>query len=123
MGCQTSEHETDHGEADEGSGFSRVAFEIFGETAATADPSERSFDDPAFGQDLEAGHVVAANDFDGPCAGRGDGGGELRSLIVGVGEDARDEREHTPGAAIENERRAITVLHVGGMDDNVQEEP
>src|SRR5215472_13233216 len=100
-----------------------MALEVFGETAATADPGQGAFDDPALGQDLEARHVVAANDFDGPGARLCDGGGELWSLIIGIGEDARDEREHTPGAAIKDERRAIAVLHVGRMDDDVQEEP
>ena len=123
MGCQSSEDQADHGEANEGGGLAGMAFEIFGETPATTDPGESAFHDPALGQDLEPRHVVTANDFDGPCAGLGHGGGELWSLIIGVGKNALDEGEHTPSAALENERRAIAVLPIGGVDDDVQEEP
>ncbi len=100
-----------------------MSLEIFGKTTAAADPCERAFDDPSLGQDLEPRHVVATDDFDGPSAGLCQGGGELWPLIVGVGENALDEREHAPGAAIENQRRAIAILHVGRMDHGIQEEP
>jgi hypothetical protein len=100
-----------------------MALEVFSETTATADPCEGAFDDPSLGQDLEPRHVVASDDFEGPSAGLCQGGGELWPLIVGVGENALDEREHAPGAAIENQRRAIAILHVGRMDHGIQEEP
>ncbi len=99
-----------------------MTLEVLGETAASADPGECAFDDPTLWQDLESRHVVAADDLDSPCAGRRDGRGALWPLITGVGEDAFDEGEQTAGAAIKNQRHAVPILYIGGMDDNVQEE-
>lgn len=65
---------------------------------------------------------AALDDLDYPAAGLGDGGGERRALIAGVGEDARDEGEEAARATIEDKPRAIAVLHRGGMNDDVQEE-
>lgn len=99
-----------------------MALEVFGETAAAADPSERAFDDPPLGQHLEPRHVIAADDFDGPCPAPCHGSGELRSPIVGVGKDALDERELSARAAIQNQWRTVPVLEIGRMDDDIQEE-
>jgi hypothetical protein len=37
-------------------------------------------------------------------------------------EDALNEREEAARMAIENEPRAVAILHVGRMDDDVQQE-
>ena len=66
--------------------------------------------------------LVAFDDLQLPGAGLGDGGGGLRSLIAAIGEDALDEREEAACAAIENERRAVAILYIGRMDDDVQQE-
>ena len=57
---QAPEHDADHGETDEGGDGSGVTLEVSGEAATAADPGESSFDDPAFGQDLEADAVSIA---------------------------------------------------------------
>ena len=72
---QASEHDADHGEADEGGDGSGVALEVAREAAIVADPGEGSFDDPSFGQDDELVQFVALDDLDLPPAGPGDGGG------------------------------------------------
>ena len=62
------------------------------------------------------------DDLDRPAAGLGDGGGERRALIAGVGEDALDEGEEAARADIEDKPCAVAVLHRGGVNDDVQEE-
>ena len=119
---QASEHDADHGEADEGGGGSCVALEVAGEASIVADPRQGPLDDPTLGQDDEAVQLVALDDLDLPRAGPGDGRGCLRSLVAGIGEDALDEGKEAARAPIEHERRAVAVLHVGRMDDDVQQE-
>jgi len=65
----------------------------------------------------------ALDDLDGPRAGLGDGRGHLRSLVAGVGEDALKEREETPCAPIEDKPGAVAILHIGRVDDDIQQEP
>ena len=119
---QASEHDADHGEADEGRGGRRVTLEVAAEASIAADPRQGSFDDPAFGQDDEAMQFVAFDDLQCPSAGFCEGGSCFRTLVAGVGEDALDEREESARALIENEPRAIAILHVGRMDDDAQQE-
>ena len=119
---QAPEHDADHGEADEGSGGSRVTLEVAREASVVADPGEGSLDDPAFWEHDESMQLVALDDLELPSAGPGDGRGGLRSLIAGIGEDALDEGKEATGALIENECCAIAILHVGRMDDDVQQE-
>ena len=64
----------------------------------------------------------ALDDLDGPRAGLGDGRGHLRPPVAGVGEDALEEREEAARAPIEDERRTIAILHVGRVNDDVQQE-
>ena len=64
---------------------------------------------------------VALDDFDDPMAGSGGGLRHAWSLIAGIGEDALDEGKEAARASIENQPRPVAILHVGGMDDDVQE--
>ena len=66
--------------------------------------------------------LVALDDFECPRAALGDGGGGFRPLIAGVGEDAFDEGKEPARALVEDEPRTIAILHVGRMDDDVQQE-
>lgn len=66
--------------------------------------------------------IGTLDDFEPPRAGSGDGGGDLRSPISAVGEDALDEREQTPCAAVEDRPGAVAILDVGGVDDHIQQE-
>lgn len=124
MGCpgQASEHETDHGETDEGGDGSGVTLEIACQSAISTDPREGALDDPAFGNNDEAMQFAALDDLQGPGSGLGDGRGCLRTLIAGIGEDAFDEGEEAARAPVEDERRTVAVLHVGGVDDDVHQE-
>ena len=66
--------------------------------------------------------LVTLDDLQGPGADLGDGSGQRRSLVAGVGEDALDEGEEAARAPIEDEPRAIAILHIGRMDDDGQQE-
>ena len=110
---QSSEHDADHGETDEGCGGSHVALEIARKAAVVADPREGSLDDPAFGENDEAMQLVALHDLELPGAGPGDSSRSLRSLVASIGEDALDKGKETTGATVENGGRAIAILHVG----------
>ena len=65
---------------------------------------------------------IALDDLKHPTTGAGSRSRGARSLIAGIGEDALDEGKEAAGASIENQSRAVTVLNVGGMNDNVQQE-
>lgn len=99
-----------------------MTLEVFGEAAAPADPGEGALDDPALGKNDEAMQLVALDDLDLPGPGLCDRGRRLRSAIAGIGKDAFDEREQTARTSIEDQSRAIAILHIGGMDDDVQQE-
>lgn len=118
---QASEHDADHGEAHESGDGARVALEIACQTTVAADPCKRAFDDPTLGQDHELMQFAALDDFDDPPAGAGSGVCDAWPLIAGIGEDAFDEGKEAARASIENQSRAVTILHVGGMNDDVQE--
>jgi hypothetical protein len=69
---QASEHDADHGEADEGCGGSRVALEVTSQASVVADPGKGALDDPTLGQDDKAMQFVAFDDCQLPSAGLGD---------------------------------------------------
>jgi len=66
--------------------------------------------------------VAAFDDLQFPSAGLGNRSGGLRSLIAGIGEDALNEGKQAPGAPIEHQSRTVAILHVGGMDNDIQEQ-
>ena len=120
---QASEHDADHGEADEGGDGSGVALEVAREAAIAADPGEGALDDPSLGQDDEAVQIVALDDLElSSCRSWRRLLAIFGSLIAGIGEDAFDEGEQAARAPIETSRGAIAILDIGGMDDDVQQE-
>jgi hypothetical protein len=72
-----------------------------------ADPRERAFDDPAFGQDDELVPFGALDDFDHPMARAGGGVCDAPPLITGIGEDALDEGKEAARASIEDQSRPL----------------
>jgi hypothetical protein len=111
----------DHGETDEGCDGSAIAFVIASKAAASADPRQRAFDNPSFWQHLEAGDAVEAlDDFDDPRADACRGLGRLRALVASVSENAFDKGKEAADAFVEQERNAVAILDVGGMDDDIQ---
>ena len=60
---QATQHDADHGEADEGRDGSGVALEVAGQAAIAADPGKGTLDDPSLGQDDEAMGIAALDDL------------------------------------------------------------
>ncbi len=119
---QASEHDADHSEANEGGGSASVALEVARQAAVASDPGERAFDDPAFGENDEAMQLISFDDLQRPSSGLCDGCGQLRSLVAGIGEDALEEREEAARAPIKDKLSAVAILHVGRVDDDIQQE-
>src|SRR5665213_4202705 len=91
--------------------------------AVAADPSRGSLDHLSLGQDNEAlGNVGSFDDLDLPGSGSCGGGTDARPLIATIGIDAFDEGEQASRSFVEHQRRAITVLDIGGMNDDAQQE-
>lgn len=99
-----------------------MTLEVFGETAAAADPSQGALDDPTVGKNDEAMQLVTFDDLQFPGAGLGDGCGCFPSLVAGIGEDALDEGKKATRTTIKDQPGAIAVLDVGRVDDDVQQE-
>ena len=99
-----------------------MTLEVLGEAAAAADPGEGALDNPTFGENDESMQFVALDDLDDPAPARSDGMSQLRPLIVGIGEDPFDEGEEAARAPIEDQPSAIAILHIGRVDDDVQQE-
>ena len=118
---QAPEHDADHREPDEGGDGAGISLEIARQAAIAADPRERPFDNPAFGQDDEFVQFVAFDDRNRPTAGLGSGSRDARPLVAGIGKDALDEGKEAARAPIEHQLRPVAVLNIGGMDDDVQQ--
>ena len=90
--------------------------EVLGETTVAVQPSEGSFDDPSARENDEAlGCIGALDDFDSPFADPAQRLPELVSGIAAIGEDMAQPRE-APDDFRSAQRRAVTVLNVGGPD-------
>ena|SRR5262249_50211986 len=66
--------------------------------------------------------LLALDDLQRPGAGVYARGGDPPSGIAGIGEDALDEGEKAAHALDEEKARAVAILHIGRMDDGVQQE-
>ena len=62
------------------------------------------------------------DDFDDPAAGARGGQRRARPLIACIGEDAQNEWEQGPGALVENECGAVTILDVGRVNGSAQQQ-
>jgi hypothetical protein len=117
------EHDADHGETDEGRDGSGIALEISGETTEATDPGDCSFDDPSFRQHLEADCIVGSlDDVDQPGTRSSSSGSRFRTLVAAVGIDAFDKGKQAARATVEDQRNAVAILDVGGMNGDAQQE-
>ena len=98
-----------------------MAFVVPRETPVSADPSQSAFYDPALGQHDEASNIAALHDLERPVTGAGDESTHLRPGVATVGNDTLDERE-TPPSLPQQCFGAVTVLDIGGMDVDVQQQ-
>ena len=111
-----------HSDFDECLGAIRPAFVIDAQAPAADQPAQGSLDDPSFGKHLEALRLGAAlDDLQAPVA---EGRHDRRQFLAGigaVGPDHREPREQRRQAA-QDEDRAIAILDVGGMNDDLEDQ-
>jgi hypothetical protein len=97
-----------------------VAFKITSQAAVAADPRKSSFNDPAFGQDLEAGTIGTRHYAQPTCPSAPDDKRHLLSGISAVSKYAYDEWKQSSRPTQQQQlERAVTVLDISGMDDHV----
>jgi hypothetical protein len=87
---QASEHDTDHGEADEGNGGGGVSLEVASEPAIASDPGKGALDDPSLGQDDELVGFTPFDDFKLLSTGIGNDLCDPWPLIGGISEELGD---------------------------------
>ena len=98
-----------------------MTFIVSHQPPVSADPAERAFNDPSFGQDDETVQVRAFDDLQRPRPGTPDHVAHLRPRVATVADDALDERE-PPSRLAQQRLRAIAILNVGGVDVDTQQE-
>ena len=116
MPCDASCEELDGCDEQPCGGRRDGLFKVPGETAVTVEPSQRSFHDPAAGQDLEAlCGIGPLDDRDGPSADAAQGFAQLVAGIATIGEQVPQ-----PGESVDDfgkqQRRPVTVLDIGGSE-------
>ena len=96
--------------------------EVFGETAASAEPGKCAFDNPATGQKLEAFDTLGPlNNLDGPRTTVGERLEKLFTAVDPVGKDvAQLGKLHS--YLLQQRHRAMAVLDVGRMNMNPEKQ-
>lgn len=118
----SSEHDPDHGEDEEGAGEAYFVLEVLREPSAPAHPGEAALDDPAFGQHDEVFDARRlGDDLEGPVAdGRHFGLGGA-AFVAGVCENSPQGRAPLV-RRLEHRRCAVTILDVRRMYDGSQQQ-
>ena len=121
MSCQSAQHEADGGEEDEGDGAAREVLEIFGEPPAAINPSDHTFDDPSFRQELETRAIATLDDLELPIGDGPEDLFQLGALIGAVADDFLQKGKPSPHR-LEQRRGAVAILHIGRMHLHAQEQ-
>jgi hypothetical protein len=101
-----------------------AVFPILGEATTSIEPANGTLDNPALRLDDETFGVIASPDDLGHEVGHytGDPVGEDRTGIGAVGKQLAQEGELAEQRG-QQQHAAIAVLHVGGSDKRVQQQP
>jgi len=111
----------DHDQVDHRFAAFRQRLVVLAQTAIAAEPSEGSLDNPTLGQNLEAGHVVAAfDDLQDPVAQFSCPVDQFPGVSP-IGPDQLEPREF-PDQLGQHQLGPVAVLDVGGMHDHSQEQ-
>ncbi len=120
--CNKSpEHDADHSEANESDNRCGIAFEVTRQAAIAANPGECPFDNPSLGQHCEADAVGSLHDLQLPRSSAPNDERHLFAGIATISKDALDEWEQS-SRPMQQQESAVTVLNIGRMNHNVQEE-
>ena len=122
MSGESSEHEPDARQSDEGDGRSVEVFVVLGQAPAAIDPGDGAFHDPASWDDLETLGLRGTLDQLDPPRDIGHGPAQLSAAVGAVGEDRLQEGKEPAGVAIEDQDGAVAVLYVGRVDDDGEDQ-
>ena len=122
MSGESSEHEPDARQPDEGDGGSVEVFVVLGQAPAAVDPGDGAFHDPASWNDLETLGLRGTLDHLDPPGGIGHGPVQLLAAVGAVGEDRLQEGKQPAGVAIQDQKGAVAVLYVGRVDDDGEDQ-
>ena len=115
---ESSRHEIDHAEMDDGFARFGRAFVVFAVSPIAGQPSERAFDDPAFGQDDKSFHRDGSQHrLQHPAEGLADPLGQTIAAI------RRVRKEHLQPAESglqpdQGQPGSIVILPVGPVNDH-----
>jgi hypothetical protein len=110
-----------HGQVDDRFAAFRERLVVFAQTAITTEPGKGSLDDPTLGQNLKAGHIVAAfDDLQDPVA-HFPGPRDQFPGVAPIGPDPLQARELSDQSS-QHQLGPVAVLDVGGMHDHDQEQ-
>ena len=109
--------------AQEGKRLAVEILPILGKPAASIEPSNGAFDNPALRHEFEAGHRIRSFDnFNIEVRKRfGERGGELRTLIAAIGEELLQEGKQ-PEQRCHDQNAAVAILDVGRMNNSMEQE-
>ena len=96
---------------------------IFGETPASPEPCERSFDRPALREDDKSFCVIRTLDdlHIQPCHYFCHGAAKQRALIAAIGVEFHQERIHAEHGR-HDECAAVAILNISGMNDSMHQQ-
>src|SRR5208283_4827227 len=115
---QSAGHELDAGNIEPSYGAFRGGLEILRQPAVAVQPRDGSLDHPPPGQqDKALGGVRSLDNLNAPGSHLGEGIPQLLPGIGGVGKDMAQPGKRAADA-LQQEGRAITVLHVRRMHDH-----
>ncbi len=112
---ESSEHEPDARQSDEGDGGPVEIFVVLSQASATIDPGDGALDDPASWDDLETLGLGGALDHLDPPGSIVHGSTQLRAAVSAVGKDRLQEGKQPTGVAVQDQKGAVAVLQVGRM--------
>ena len=119
---ESSEHKPDARQSDEGESGPVEVFVVLGQAPAAIDPGDGALDDPASRDDLETLGLGGALDHLDPPGGIGHGPTQLLAAVGAVGEYRLQEGKEAARLAVQDQKGAIAVLHVGRMHDGVEDQ-
>ena len=97
-------------------------FPIFGEPPAPSQPGECPFHHPAARQDFKALRGIGPpDDFEGPFPHGGESGSQFVASIAAISEDVPQPGK-APAYCCQDINGPITVLNVGGMNEEKDQE-
>jgi hypothetical protein len=110
----------DAGEIEPSLGTGDRSLKVFGQATVAIEPGERPFDHPPAGKHDEAANV-SFDDLDRPAAESGESLGQFVPGIGTIGEEVAQPGEEIVNG-FDNERGAIAVLNIGGVNLGADEE-